>query len=187
MNRPRAEELKTILAQGRIDQAVAVVQFLDPEVAADTLMSMPYEGQQALFRRLPVEFAAKLAPIFPYYHTFVLLHSLSKSQMNAVVEKMHPIERLTFLDALPEQSWQQITNELSESQPVVSLEDLPSIPVEQKGTDRAGAPTQPIIEARGNREGVSAPRRRTDSSHRAYEFVGGARRDCRASGTVRFR
>jgi len=149
MNRPRAEELKTILAQGRIDQAVAVVQFLDPEVAADTLMSMPYEEQQALFRRLPVEFAAKLAPIFPYYHTFVLLHSLSKSQMNAVVEKMHPIERLTFLDALPEQSWQQITNELSESQPVVSLEDLPSIPVEQKGTDRAGAPTQPIIEARG--------------------------------------
>jgi NitT/TauT family transport system ATP-binding protein len=154
MNRPRADELKTILEQGRIDQAVAVLQLLDPEVAADTLMSMPYEEQQALFRRLPVEFAAKLAPIFPYYHTFVLLHGLSKSQMNAVVEKMHPIERLTFLDALPEQSWQQITDELAASQPVVSPEDVspeyvPSTSVERKGTDRAAARMQPIIEARG--------------------------------------
>jgi NitT/TauT family transport system ATP-binding protein len=154
VNRPRAEELKTILEQGRIDQAVAVLQRLDPEVAADTLMSMPYEEQPALFRRLPVEFAAKLAPIFPYYHTFVLLHSLSNSQMNAVVEKMHPIERLSFLDALPEQSWQQITNELSASQPVVSPEYVspeyvPSTSVERKGIGRAAAPVRPIIEARG--------------------------------------
>jgi NitT/TauT family transport system ATP-binding protein len=149
MNRPRAEELKTILDQGRIDRAVAVLQLLDPEVAADTLMSIPYEEQQALFRRLPVEFAAKLAPIFPYYHTFVLLHSLSSSQMNAVVEKMHPIERLTFLDALPQQSWEQITNELSASQPVVSPEDVPSTSIEQRGIGRAAARMQPIIEARG--------------------------------------
>jgi NitT/TauT family transport system ATP-binding protein len=149
MNRPRADELKTIFEQGRFDQAVAVLQLLDPEVAADTLMSLPYEEQQVLFRRLPLGFAAKLAPIFPYYHTFVLLHSLSKSQMNAVVERMHPLERLNFLDALPEQSWQQITNELSASQLDVSLENLPSTSVEQKVTDRAAARTQPIIEARG--------------------------------------
>jgi len=37
MNRPRADELRTILEQGRFDQAVAVLQLLDPEVAADTL------------------------------------------------------------------------------------------------------------------------------------------------------
>jgi NitT/TauT family transport system ATP-binding protein len=149
MNRPRADELTTILEQGRFDRAVAVLQLLDPEVAADTLMSIPYEEQQALFRRLPVEFAAKLAPIFPYYHTFVLLHSLSSSQMNAVVEKMHPAERVNFLDALPEQSWQQITDELSASQLAVSLEDLTSTTVEPTGTDRASAAMQPIIEARG--------------------------------------
>src|SRR6202042_3599646 len=110
MKRPRAEELKIIFAQGRIDQAVAVLQRLDPEVAADALMSLPYEEQQVLFRRLPIEFAAKLAPIFPYYHTFVLLHTLPLDQMNAVVEKMNPIERSMFLDALPESSWQQITD-----------------------------------------------------------------------------
>jgi NitT/TauT family transport system ATP-binding protein len=148
MSRPRAEELETILAQGRFDQAVAVLQLLDPAVAADTLMSMPYEEQQALFRRLTVEFAAKLTPIFPYYHAFVLLHSLSNSRMTEVVEKMHPVERLNFLDALPEQSWQQITKELSESQPAVSTK-VPSASVEQKGIDRTAPATRPIIEARG--------------------------------------
>src|ERR1019366_6845669 len=107
MNQPRAEELQTILAQGRLDRAVAILQRLDPTVAADTFMSMPYEDQQVLFSRLPIEFAAKLAPIFPYYHTFVLLHTLSSDQMTAVVEKMNPIERSTFLDELPEEVWQQ--------------------------------------------------------------------------------
>jgi len=120
-------------------------------------MSLPYEEQQVLFRRLPLEFAARLAPIFPYYHTFVLLHSLSKSQMNAVVEKMHPLERLNFLDALPEQSWQQITDELSARQLDVSLENLPSTSVEQKVTDRAAARMQPIIEARGIEKAFQRP------------------------------
>jgi NitT/TauT family transport system ATP-binding protein len=146
MNRPRAEELETMLAQGRIDQAVAVLQLLDPSVAADALISMPYEEQQVLFRRLPVEFAAKLAPIFPYYHTFVLLHSVPSQQMNAIVEKMHPAERLNFLDALPEQSWQQITNELSQSQPAVGTEFVPSAYVEPTGGAAPRIP--PIIEAR---------------------------------------
>lgn len=95
-----------MLAQGRIDQAVAVMQLLDPLVAADALMSMPYEAASAV-PPFAFEFAAKLAPIFPHYHTFALLHSLPSQQMNAVVEKMHPVERLNFLDALPEQSWHQ--------------------------------------------------------------------------------
>jgi Mg/Co/Ni transporter MgtE len=101
MNRPRTEELQAILAQGRSDRAVAILQRLDPKVAADTFMSLPYEEQPVLFRRLPIEFAAKLAPIFPYYHTFVLLHSLVNDRMTAVVEKMNPIERSIFLDELP--------------------------------------------------------------------------------------
>jgi len=48
MKRPRAEELQTILAQGRLDRAVGILQRLDPTVAADTFMSLPYEEQQAL-------------------------------------------------------------------------------------------------------------------------------------------
>jgi|HubBroStandDraft_6_1064221.scaffolds.fasta_scaffold18257_3 NitT/TauT family transport system ATP-binding protein len=139
MKRPRAEELQTILAEGRFDRAIAIMQQLDPTVAADTFMSLPYEQQQVLFGRLPVEFAAKLAPIFPYYDTFVLLHALSTDHMSAVVAKMNPIERSMFLDELPETAWQQITNELSEKHAVASLED----------ERRVAPPIQPIIEARG--------------------------------------
>src|ERR1017187_71228 len=127
MKGERAEELQTILEQGRLDRAVAVLEKLDPTVAADAFLSLPWEQQQVLFRRLPIEFAAKLAPIFPYYETFVMLHALSKDQMIAVVGKMNPIERSSFLDELPEPSWQQIVNELSEKQPVAGSEDGGSI------------------------------------------------------------
>ena len=157
MKGPRAEELQTILAQGRLDRAVAILQRLDPTVAADTFISLPYEHQRVLFRRLPTEFAARLAPIFPYYDTFVLLHTLSNEQMTAVVERMNPIERSMFLDELPEGAWQQITNELSENQSVPSLEGERSIFIEKAGLDGVTAPMQPIIEARGIEKGFQRP------------------------------
>ncbi len=147
MRRPRVEELQTILAQGRLDRAIGILQQLDPGLAADTFLSLPYDQQSVLFGRLPVEFAAKLAPIFPYYHTFVLLHTLSSDQMTAVVEKMNPIERSTFIDELPETAWQQITNELAEKHPVANLEDA----------GWATPPIQPIIEARGIEKGYQRP------------------------------
>ena len=90
MKRVRAEELKTIIAQGHLDRAIAILQRLDPTVAADAFLSIPYEQQQVLFARLPIGFAAKLAPIFPYYHTFVLLHTLTGNQMRGVVAEMNP-------------------------------------------------------------------------------------------------
>src|SRR5208282_157398 len=111
MNRP--DELQTVLAEGHLDRAAAILERLDPTVAADTFLSMPYEKQQALFRRLPVEFAAKLAPVLPYYDTFVLLHTLPNDRMIEVVERMNPLELSTFLDELPEEAWQQITTELA--------------------------------------------------------------------------
>jgi len=149
MKRPRAEELQTIVAQGRLDRAVAILQRLDPAVAADTLMSMPFEEQKVLFRRVPIEFAAILAPIFPYYHTFVLLHTLAIDHMNAVIERMNPIERSMFIDELPEEAWQQITSELSEEQSVASHEDERSTSLVKTRIDRAAASVPPIIEARG--------------------------------------
>src|ERR1700733_11258726 len=147
MKPPRAEELQTILEEGHLDRAVAILQRLDPTVAADTIMTMPYEEQQVLFGRLPAEYAAKLAPIFPYYHTFVLLHTLPSDQMTAVIEKMNPIERSTFIEELPETAWRQITNELSDKHPVASLEDERLV----------AAPIQPIIEARGIEKGFQRP------------------------------
>jgi NitT/TauT family transport system ATP-binding protein len=139
---PRTEELASIVSQGDWDRAVAILTRLDPSVAAESFLSLPYDVQQALFRRLPVEFAAKLAPIFPYYHTFVLLHDLAGVQMKAVVDKMNPVERLTFLDELPEEAWQQIVEELYEkpSGEPPAAEEAQAAP--------AAAPVEAIIEAR---------------------------------------
>jgi NitT/TauT family transport system ATP-binding protein len=157
MKRPRAEELQTILAKGRLDRAVEILQGLDPTVAADTFISLPYEDQQALFRRLPTEFAARLAPNFPYYDAFVLLRTLSNDHMIAVIEKMNPMERSTFLDELPEAAWQQIANELSRRQSIPSFEDRRAIFIEKTGIDTVAAPIQPIIEARGIEKGFQRP------------------------------
>jgi NitT/TauT family transport system ATP-binding protein len=151
MKGQRAEQLQTILAQGRWDRAIAILQRLDPTVAADTFGSLPYEQQQILFGRLPVEFAAKLAPIFPYYDTFVLLHTLSTDQMSAVVAKMNPIERSMFLDELPETAWQQITSELSEKHGVASLEQ------ERWVAPGVAPPTPSIMEARGIEKSFQRP------------------------------
>ena len=137
MKAPRVEELPTILSQGRWDRAIAILTRLDPTVAADAFLSLPHPQQRLLFGRLPIEFAAKLAPILRYYDTFVLLHTLPNDQMNAIVESMNPIERLNFLDELPEGSWQQMMSELTAA---------PS--VEEAGVDRVAVPLPPIIEAR---------------------------------------
>jgi len=153
MKRARAEELQIILAQGRLDRAVAILEKLDPTVAADAFLSLPWESQQILFRRLPIEIAARLAPIFPYYETFVLLHALSKEQMIAVAEQMNPIELSNFLEELPEPSWQQITTELSEKQPGES-----SAANHEDGRSPSFAPPiKPIIEARGIEKAFPRP------------------------------
>jgi NitT/TauT family transport system ATP-binding protein len=135
MQAPRAEELQTIVSQGRWDRAASILSQLDPTVAADAFLSLPYEQQQLLFRRLPVALAARLAPVFPYYHTFVLLHTLPRVEMNVVLEKMNPVDRQIFLDELPENSWRQIVDEISEP-PAVDAIRAP----------RAGV-ARPIIEA----------------------------------------
>ena len=124
----KAEELQTILAHGKVDRAVAILTRLDPAVAADAILGLPYEEQQILFQRLPVEFAARLAPVFPYYHTFVLLHSLPLGQMAAIIEKMNAFERCNFFDELPESSWQQLVSELP--QVVEAAVEQPAAPVE---------------------------------------------------------
>src|ERR1700722_1369723 len=113
MKPPRAEELQTIVSQNRWDSAASILGQLDPAVAADAFLGLSYEQQQLLFRRLPVDLAARLTPVFPYYHTFVLLHTLPPRDMHAVLDKMNPIDRQMFLDQLPENSWRQIVDELS--------------------------------------------------------------------------
>src|SRR5579885_2788878 len=131
MKPPRAEELHTIVSKGRFDRAVAILNRLDPLVAADAFMGLQYEEQRAFFRRLPIGLAAKLTAILPYYHSFVLLHTLPFDEMVSVLEKMNPIERTNFIEELPEEQWEQIVRELETKQQIAAPpaeETRPTVP-----------------------------------------------------------
>ncbi|MBZ5592210.1 MAG: AAA-associated domain-containing protein [Acidobacteriia bacterium] len=171
------EKLRASLSQGKWDQAVAVLQRLDPDAAADLLMSLPFEQQQLLFRRMTPDLAAALVAALPYYHAYVLLHARPVDEMSAIVDRMNPGERLQFFDELPEEAWQRLMDELAEKPPAgaareggAALEELPAV-------SRA-APAEPIIEARhieksferpdGGQMQVIAP---TDLSVEAGEIV----------------
>jgi NitT/TauT family transport system ATP-binding protein len=149
MHLPIADKLRLILSQGGWDQVVELLQRIDPAVAADFLMDLPIEDQQVLFRRFPIEFAATLAGIFPYYHTYVLLHSRPLDEMNAIVDKMDPYERLQFIDDLPEDAWHCLMDELS-AKPTPAPEEAPP-------TAPAATPVEPIVEARRISKGFERP------------------------------
>ena len=117
MNSSTAEKLQELLSQGRSEHAVALLQRLDLEVAADSVMRIPFEEQQIVFRALPVDFAATLVSRFPYYHSYVLLHSRSVEDLRAIIAKTRPEERHQFFDELPEEAWQHLMDELAGEQP----------------------------------------------------------------------
>jgi len=113
MDPQTAEKLREILSQGRWDQAVGLLQRLDPAVAANLIMGVPFEAQRTLFRALPIDFAATLVSNFPYYHAYVLLHTRSMEGLRAIVGKLKPGDRIQFFDELPGEAWQRLMDELS--------------------------------------------------------------------------
>jgi NitT/TauT family transport system ATP-binding protein len=127
MTAPPSEKLRALASQERWEQALDLLRRLDPDDAARLLMDIPFEEQQALFRRFPVNFAAELAAALPYYHTYVLLHSRPAAEMNAIVEQMDPAERLQFFDELPEETWQRLMDELSGQQPAEGVAAVPAV------------------------------------------------------------
>ena len=94
-------------------RAVALLQQLGPAAAADVMMGIPFEEQRVLFRIMPDDFAATLVSHFPYYHSYVLLHTRSLEHLRAIVNKMNADERMQFLDQLPGEAWQRVMDELS--------------------------------------------------------------------------
>jgi NitT/TauT family transport system ATP-binding protein len=123
---------------------------MKPEAAAEEFMVLSFDEQQNLFRRLPTEFAAKLAAHFPYYHLYVLLHSRPAHEMRAIVDGINPDDRMRFFDELPEEAWQRFMNELSAAVPADAQHErtaptpthaaVPAVPV---------VAAERIIEARG--------------------------------------
>jgi NitT/TauT family transport system ATP-binding protein len=133
------EKLRAMISQQRWEQALGVLRPLDLADAARLLMAIPFEEQQELFRRLPVDFAARLAAGLPYYHTYVLLHSRPAPEMNAIVEQMNPADRLQFFDELPEEAWQRLMDELSGQQPAEGVAEA---------VEHVAPAAEPIIQAR---------------------------------------
>jgi len=113
MNPPGTDRVREALSQGQCGHAVALLQQLGPAVAAEMMMGMPFEDQRILFRIMPDDFAATLVNRFPYYHSYVLLHTRSLEDLRAIIDKMNADERMQFLDELPGEAWQRVMDELS--------------------------------------------------------------------------
>jgi ABC-type nitrate/sulfonate/bicarbonate transport system ATPase subunit len=113
MSSPIAERLRDAVSQARWNEAVALLQTSDAPKAAEALGDLPFEQQQSLFRHLPLDLAAAVVAQFPYYHEYVLLHSLPAGEMRALVDEMNPDDRMRFFDELPEEAWQRLMDELS--------------------------------------------------------------------------
>lgn len=142
---PPSDKLRAIFARGEWDQAVALLERLDPNIAADLFLGLPFEDQEILFQRISIEFAAKLAPIFPYFHTYVLLHKRPRAEVAAIIDQMDPAERLTFFDELPQEAWRQLTEEISSEAagPIAAPGIAPA-----EGVTREAERVPPIVEAR---------------------------------------
>jgi NitT/TauT family transport system ATP-binding protein len=113
LSSPIAERLRDAVSQARWNEAVALLQTSSALQAAEALGDLPFEQQQSLFRHLPLDLAAAVVTQFPYYHEYVLLHSLPAGEMRALVDKMKPDDRMRFFDELPEEAWQRLMDELS--------------------------------------------------------------------------
>jgi Mg/Co/Ni transporter MgtE len=96
------ERFHDALARTQWDEDAALLQIFQPQDAATTLRNLPFEQQQSLFRRIPLDRAATLLPRLPYYDQYVLLHSRTRDDMRLLVGKIDPDGRMPFFDEFPE-------------------------------------------------------------------------------------
>jgi len=158
MNPQTAEQLRSILSQGRPLEAVALLRPLGSAAAADLFISLPFEQQQILFREAPVDFAATLVAHFPYYHSYVLLHSRPIQEVRAILDKVEPADRMRFLDELPEEVWQGLMDELAGSKIAgVSAKAPVSPKVAVAAIPYPIAAAEPILEIRGVEKSFQQP------------------------------
>jgi NitT/TauT family transport system ATP-binding protein len=139
------EQLRHYIRAGRWQAAADELKALGTHAAVDLLMRLPFEEQQSLFRKLSAELAATLVGSFPYFHAYVLLHSIPIEEMRSVVDRMSQGELDHFLDALPEEAWQHLMKELETGRHLEPGE----VGVERPGkVPAAPAALEPIIQAR---------------------------------------
>jgi NitT/TauT family transport system ATP-binding protein len=112
MNDIDKKKLQNLLKQRQWKAVMELLQATTAREAADFFMTVPFDEQRALFHKMPVEFAASLIVHLPYYHAYVTLHSRTLHEMQEIVNAMDPAEREHFLDALPEEAWQCLMDEM---------------------------------------------------------------------------
>jgi len=111
------DRLRTALAQEDWNQALNLLKQSAPNQVADAFRSLPFEQQETLFARVPLDRAAEILANLPYYDQYVLLHSRPRAEMRSIVDWMDPDARMQFFDELPEEAWQTLMDELSGAGP----------------------------------------------------------------------
>src|SRR5215470_7275867 len=100
--------LSTLVNREQWTEAAALLKTLAPSAANKMFAELPDQQQQALFRQLPPDLAAKVLSGFPYYHQYILLHTRRAKEIDQVLDAMDPDERVQFLDQLPEEAWHHL-------------------------------------------------------------------------------
>ncbi len=151
MTPPTIEKLRELLSQQKWDSAIELLHGLGAGDAADLIMDLRFEEQQTLFRRLPISLAASIVNHLPYFHAYVLLHARPLHEMAAIVEAMTQAERDHFLDALPEEAWNSLMDELAEAGSTAAPhpEQISEVGHEEEVGAKVATDDKPIIEARG--------------------------------------
>jgi ABC-type glutathione transport system ATPase component len=126
MTQGTPEQFRQLVSDRRWDHAIALLRWFDSSVAADALMSVPFEEQERLFQMLPIDLAATLTGSLPYYHAYVLLRSRPVDEVQAVIESMNPFSRMQLFEDLSGEAWRQLV----------------------EGATRSVSPGRAIIEAR---------------------------------------
>ena len=151
-------QLRDLVAQSRWDAAIDLLRQHKPRDAANAMLRLPFEQQRLLFRHFPAELAAALAVHFPYFHTYVLLYSLTTPEIAAIVDAISPVDREEFLDALPEESWQSLMKTLEEGRhgPPPAAPKLEEA-LEKPAPEAPPEDLQPIIQAHQIAKGYLQP------------------------------
>jgi NitT/TauT family transport system ATP-binding protein len=158
MNDNDKRYLQSLLKLRQWKPVIAQMRTMSARDAADFLMTAPFEDQRGLFGQMPVELAASLIVHLPYYHAYVTLHSRPLQEMHEIVNAMDPAEREHFLDALPEEAWQCLMDELVAAGSGAPYCAVAPAETSQPTTQFAPAITEePIIEARQIEKSYTQP------------------------------
>src|SRR5271170_6202524 len=160
MNDNDKRYLQSLLKLRQWKPVIAQMRTMSARDAADFLMTAPFEEQRGLFGQMPVELAASLIVHLPYYHAYVTLHSRPLHEMHEIVNAMDPAEREHFLDALPEEAWQCLMDELvaaGSGAPYCAVGESPTVAATATQFALPPAAEEPIIEARQIEKSYTQP------------------------------